>query len=181
MSLRRLPSCLAMVLTAALLGACDARTGGPSAPAEIRRTPVTVGSAERRNVQVLEASVGHLETPAAPAVAAETPGRVKEIRVSDGVDVVSGTVLAVLDDRLQRIQRDSAQAELERLSALLTNQNATVRRLRDLVLDNSASQSLYDEAEAQQQASRRDSFRSRRAETAADRSDFRRAAAGSSD
>ena len=90
--------------------------------------------------------------PAAPAIAAETTGRVREIRVTDGDDVEPGTVLALLDDELQRIQRDSAQAELERVAALLTNQNATVRRLRDLVLDNSASQSLYDEAEAQQRA-----------------------------
>jgi len=148
---RQLLDYLRLAVLGALLAGCGDRTEEAAAP-EARRTPITVGVAERRDVEVVEASVGHLETPAAPAVAAETAGRVREIRVSDGADVLSGALLALLDDRLQRIQKDSAQAELERLSALLTNQNATVRRLRDLVLDNSASQSLYDEAEAQQQA-----------------------------
>ncbi len=151
MDLRSLAKPLAVGFVALVLSACDGEAEQAGSP-ELRRTPVTVGAAERRTVQVLEASVGHLETPAAPAVAAETPGRVEAIRVGDGAAVVPGTVLAVLDNQLQRIQRDSAEAELERLSALLTNQDATVRRLRDLVQDNSASQSLYDEAQAQQRA-----------------------------
>lgn len=155
--MRLLPRCnqglrrAAGLVAACALAACVAEQDGPTTP-QVRLTPVTVGSAERRDVAVFEASVGRLETPAAPQVAAETAGRVRDIRVSDGARVEPGTVLAILDNELQRIQRNSAAAELERLEALLTNQTATVRRLGDLLADNSAAQSMYDEAEAQQRA-----------------------------
>ena len=140
-----------MTTAIALACGCGADSDGAPTPV-VRATPITVARAELKTVQVLETTVGRLETQATPAVAAETNGRIKEIRVSDGDSVANGALLGLLDDEIHRIQLQSAQAEIERLQALLDNQVLTVRRLTDLVRQKSASESLLDEAGAQQRA-----------------------------
>lgn len=57
------------------------------------------------------------------AVASEITGRVIAVNVKLGDEVKAGQVLATLDDRALRLERDRANAELEQLSAELTAQD----------------------------------------------------------
>jgi len=112
-------------------------------------TSVTVATAAVRQVEVTEPTVGRLEAPAVPTVAAETAGQVLQVLKDAGEEVAAGEVLAVLDDRLAVLGVEQFQANIARFEALLANQRLTVRRFEDLAQEQSVSQSLLDEAHAQ--------------------------------
>ena len=140
---------LGLGLAAALvLSACDS-AGTGDAPAARPATPVTVVAAAERRVEVLERSVGRLEAPGAPAVAAETAGRVEAVHVDAGYSVETGDLLALLDDEVQVNTQRAAQANVERLEALLDNQQRTVARIEDLVGRKLAAESALDDASSQ--------------------------------
>lgn len=140
---------LILALAAALvLSACDA-AGTGDAPAARPATPVAVVAAAARRVEVLERSVGRLEAPGAPAVAAETAGRVEAVQVDAGYTVKTGDLLALLDDEVQINTQRAAQANVERLEALLDNQQRTVARIEDLVGRKLAAESALDDASSQ--------------------------------
>lgn len=140
---------LGLALVAALsLSACDS-AGTGDVPAARPATPVTVVAAAERRVEVLERSVGRLEAPGAPAVAAETAGRVEAVQVDAGYSVETGDLLALLDDEVQVNTQRAARANVERLEALLDNQQRTVARIEDLVGRKLAAESALDDASSQ--------------------------------
>ncbi len=141
---------LALACAAAMLAACEAEQTTPTA--QVRKTPITVEPAESRRVEVLERSIGRLEAPGTPAIAAETAGRVARIHIDAGQSVAAGAVLAELDGEVQRTAERLARAGLERIEPLLANQERTVARAEDLLSRNLASQSALDEAVAQYDA-----------------------------
>jgi RND family efflux transporter MFP subunit len=143
------PILLISVLAAVLLlAACDsADTSG--APATRPAAPVGIALAAARPVEVLERSIGRLDAPGAPAVAAETAGRVEAVHVDAGYTVKAGDLLAQLDDEVQRNTQRAAAANAERLAALLDNQQRTVARIEDLVGRNLAAESALDDASSQ--------------------------------
>jgi len=138
---------LALCVATFLLAGCgsDDRAAGP----QVRKTPITIAKAEARRVEVLERSVGRLEAPGTPAIAAETAGRVAEIRVDAGQSVEAGALLARLDDEVQSNAERVARASMERVVPMLENQVRTVERARDMMSRNLAAQSTLDEAVAQ--------------------------------
>ena len=140
----------ALCAAAFLLAGCgsDDKAAGP----QVRKTPVTIARAEARRVEVLERSVGRLEAPGTPAIAAETAGRVAEIRVDAGQSVEAGALLARLDDEVQSNAERVARASMERVVPMLENQVRTVERARDMMSRNLAAQSTLDEAVAQHDA-----------------------------
>lgn len=131
-----------------MLTACDS-AGTGDAPAARPATPVIVVAAAERRVEVLERSVGRLEAPGAPAVAAETAGRVEAVHVDAGYTVKAGDLLALLDDEVQVNNQRAARANVERLEALLDNQQRTVARIEDLVGRKLAADSALDDASSQ--------------------------------
>jgi RND family efflux transporter MFP subunit len=135
----------------ALWVAACGKSPSPPSPAA-RAVPVVTATAEQRTVEETERTVGRLAAVSVPLVAAETSGRVLRIQRDAGDRVAAGDVLAVLDDRSQRFEVDSARAAIDRLEALLENQRMTVRRFEDLAEEQSVSQSLLDEARAQRVA-----------------------------
>jgi RND family efflux transporter MFP subunit len=142
-----IPALLALALLAA--GCGDRR--GASPDAAVRRTPVTVATATRERVDAVETTVGRVEATAAPALAAETSGRVVRLHVDGGSTVRRGEVLAELDGEPQRLAVASARASVERLEALLDNQQRTVKRYQEL-RSKAVSESMLEEALAQQSA-----------------------------
>jgi RND family efflux transporter MFP subunit len=128
--------------------ACNSGDAG-AGPAARMATPVTVVPATERRVEVLERSVGRLEAVGAPVVAAETTGRVKAVHADAGHTVAAGDLLAQLDDEAQRYTQQAAEANGQRLEALLDNQQRTVARIEDLVGRNLAAQSALDDASSQ--------------------------------
>jgi RND family efflux transporter MFP subunit len=117
----------------------------------VRKTPVTVATAVASRVDAEETTVGRLESAQAPALAAETSGRVVRLLVDGGSSVRKGQLLAELDDEPQRLAVASARANVQRLEALLENQSRTVKRYQEL-RSKAVSESMLEEAVAQQSA-----------------------------
>jgi len=143
------------LLIGALLvtGACG-ETGQPSdsdavQDAGVPATPVTITVAESRNLEVWEASVGQLEPKVAPLIAAEVSGRLTAVNVDVGDHIDQGQLLAEIEAVDFHLAKDMAQADIDRLQALIHAQQLTVKRYRALVKKKSANQSVLDDAEAQ--------------------------------
>jgi RND family efflux transporter MFP subunit len=100
----------------------------------------------------MERSVARLHAPKSPAVAAETQGRVTAVLVDAGSVVEVGDTLARLDGEAQRYNLQAAQGNVERLEALLENQQKTVARIADLVRRELAATSTLDDATSQRAA-----------------------------
>lgn len=116
-------------------------------------TPVTVARAEVRTVELLEETVGSMESLADPVIAAEVPGKVLEIRAVVGGEVKAGQVLAVMDGRDVTLSRQAAQAEARRVETLSSNQSRNLERLQQLREKNFISQAALDDATAQSRSS----------------------------
>jgi RND family efflux transporter MFP subunit len=142
-------------LTLAGCGSDEAANGAQAnAPVDARAVFISTGVADSRVVEEIEQSLGRLEAPRIPAVAAETTGQIRSIAVDAGDTVEEGTVLAVLDDEAQRLAVESAEATVNRLEVLLENQERTVGRLEQLSKEQSVAQSMLDDAVAQARALR---------------------------
>lgn len=115
---------------------------------QVRRTLITATAAQTRDIDYIQESVGQLESLQAPLVAAEVAGQITRMRVDIGQRVTNGQVLAEIDDREMRLARDTAQAEVKRLEALITNQSRQVERLQAMIAEKFATQSMLDEAES---------------------------------
>jgi RND family efflux transporter MFP subunit len=141
---------LCCLLSLLLLTACDKKAAEKKA--EIPAIPVTVAQSELRKMELLEESVGALESLADPIVSAEVAGRVAEVRAVAGSKVKAGQVLAVLDGRDASLSRQAAQAEAGRVGTLSANQSRNLERLKQLREKNFISQAALDDAIAQNAA-----------------------------
>jgi RND family efflux transporter MFP subunit len=144
----------ASLALALLILACAAGCrggGGEEATPAARRTPVTTVTAVRERVDAAETTVGRIEATSSPALSAEPSGRVVRLLVDGGSVVRRGQVLAELDGEPQRLAVASARASVERLEALLANQQRTVKRYEEL-RSKAVSESMLEEALAQQSA-----------------------------
>jgi len=112
-------------------------------------TPITVTTAVSRDLEVWESSVGQLEPKVAPLIAAEVAGRLTVVNVDVGAHIEQGQLLAEIDAGDFNLARDMAQADIDRLKALIHAQQLKVKRYRALVKKKSANQSTLDDAEAQ--------------------------------
>ncbi len=139
-----------MFVAAATLVGCGAGTD-PEPPAP-RQVSITAAEAAARPVEVLEESVGYIDTLTAPLVAAEVAGRLVEVRVDVGQAVKAGAVLARIDAVDYENELRSTSAEVGRLKALVDNQRRVVERYRSLGRDEFVSETALDEAESQLKA-----------------------------
>ncbi|HSH27845.1 MAG TPA: efflux RND transporter periplasmic adaptor subunit, partial [Wenzhouxiangella sp.] len=137
---------LLLILAALVLSACGEDEA--SGPAE-RATAVTATEVRSQTVERTELAVGRLRAITAPAVSAETAGRIARIHADVGDEVEAGDVLAEIDPEVQRIAVNSARAERARLEALLANQQRQVQRLERLAAQQSVAEDRLDEAETQ--------------------------------
>lgn len=113
-------------------------------------TLVTVTTIKKQAVEITEEAVGTLEGLIDPTVAAEVAARVVKIYVSPGQTVKQGQLLATLDAADFTMQRNEAQAEVQRIQALLENQAKIVARNQALVDKNFIAQTAVDNDKAQQ-------------------------------
>jgi RND family efflux transporter MFP subunit len=117
-------------------------------------TLITVAQATVAPLDVVERSVGRLESVVDPKIAAEVPGRVTEVLARAGKDIKAGEVLARIDARDLELSRGVTQAEINRIEALLANQQRIVARNEQLVLKNFVSQNVLEDSIAQSKALR---------------------------
>lgn len=135
-----------LIGAALVLSACgEDEASGP----EERATAVTVTAVESQAVERTELAVGRLRANTAPAVSAETAGRIARIHADVGDRVEAGDLLAEIDPEVQRIAVNSARAERARLRALLANQQRQVERFERLAAQRSVAEDRLDEAETQ--------------------------------
>lgn len=116
----------------------------------MKPTLVTVTTIKNQAVEITEEAVGTLEGLIDPTVAAEVAARVVKIYVSPGQAVKQGQLLATLDAADFTMQRNEAQAEVQRIQALLENQAKIVARNQALVDKNFIAQTAVDNDKAQQ-------------------------------
>lgn len=116
----------------------------------IKPTLVTVTTIKKQAVEITEDAVGTLEGLIDPTVAAEVAARVVKVHVSPGDQVKQGQLLATLDATDFTMQRNEAQAEVQRIQALLENQAKIVARNQALVDKNFIAQTAVDNDKAQQ-------------------------------
>jgi RND family efflux transporter MFP subunit len=135
------------MLTVSALCGCGGREA-PAAP-DARRVSVTATVAAARSVEVVEESVGFIDTQTSPRVAAEVAGRLVEVKVDVGEAVTAGQVLARIEAVDYQNELRSASAEASRLVALVDNQRRVVERYRSLGQDRFVSETALDEAESQ--------------------------------
>ncbi len=117
-----------------------------------RGTPITAQAPQLREVMTVERSVGLITSPELPLVKAEATGRVTELLVDAGSEVKLGQVLARLDDEVQELGLQSAQAALNRAQVQRNNADKTLSRLVDLQKTGAVSQAALDDAKAAAQA-----------------------------
>ena len=143
-------SLLVMTLVSLMLFGCgkkveEEKKGPPP-------TIVTVAKAQIRPVEVLEETVGVVETEAAPLLSAEVSAKVDRVEVDVGDQVKVGQVLAVLDAKDLTNSLQIARAEVRRMEALLANQRKLTERNRQLAAQNFISPTKLDESISQQDA-----------------------------
>jgi membrane fusion protein, multidrug efflux system len=117
-----------------------------------RATIVSTAQVEISTLEILERSVGALESVFVPEVSAEVEGRVIASYGKAGQRVEPGTLLVELDTEDYTIAERGARAEAAQLTVLQANQSRTVERYKQLIETQLISKDRYDDAEAQLEA-----------------------------
>ncbi len=115
-------------------------------------TPVTTVQVVTRSIELLEETVGSLESLDDPTISAEVAGKVLRVTVVVGSEVKPRQVLAELDAQDAALSRQSAQAEVARAQTLSANQQRNLERQQQLHEKNFISQAAVDDAAAQSKA-----------------------------
>lgn len=140
-----------LTLLAFLLPACGKKEE-PKAPPPPKATIITVTQSASKNLEIIEETVGSLESLMDPGMGAEVAGRVVKILAHAGQDVRKGQLMAILDPTDFDLQKREAEAEIARIQALLANQARLVERNEKLVQKNFISETALDETTTQQTA-----------------------------
>lgn len=149
-NVRRWLPALAITL---FLVACGDKDAASALPKKDKATPratiISTAVTESTTIEVIEHSVGSLESIIRPEVSAEIEGRYIGGFVITGQRVKPGQLLAELDTEDYTIAAQAADAEVAQLEALARNQRRTVKRYTKLIEDKLISIDRYDEARAQ--------------------------------
>ena len=137
---------------ALVLAACNSDEPASTAPAGPRALPVTATLVSSGPVAVTERTLGNVVSKHAPTLSAEISARVLRLHIDEGEQVAAGQLLVELDDGDFRLVRRRAQAEIQRLEALLENQQRRLDRNRSLLAQRLVSQSDVDQADAELRA-----------------------------
>lgn len=95
---------------------------------ETRATRITVTIAQLDKVVDSDTTIGRINSVSTPMVMAEVEGRLTRIMVDAGDKVEKQQLLAEVDSEPYHIAVQSARADLERLKALIANQQRLVKR-----------------------------------------------------
>lgn len=134
---------ISLLMTVFLAGCSSSENEKTS---ELPQTRVSVLSPQLSEVEVVEETVGTLETTTDPLLVAQVSGTVEKILVRPGEQVQKGQIMALLDARDLMLSQQSSSADVKRLEALFENQHRTAARYQDLSKDHHVSQAMLDEA-----------------------------------
>ncbi len=149
---RSLLLALCLCANLALSGCGDSGDSAARTATAPKRTLVTVTQAQQLRLEIVEDTVGTVQSPIEPTVTAEVAGRVVRVLARAGAPVARGDLLAQIDPQNLQLARRAAAAEVARIEALHANQATVVERNRELVKSNFISQNALDESLAQLRA-----------------------------
>jgi membrane fusion protein, multidrug efflux system len=132
-----------------LLGAGCAKKETPAAPP----VPVTVATAERRNMPFELAATGTVEPLQSVAVQAQVSGILQRVAFKEGDEVKQGQVLFQLDPRPYRAALDQALAALARDRAQAANAAQEAKRYEALAEKEYVTAQQYQQAKTTATAS----------------------------
>ncbi|WP_295968968.1 efflux RND transporter periplasmic adaptor subunit [uncultured Xanthomonas sp.] len=133
---------------------------GRSKPLEVRTAAVVAIAPGSSSASVLDAS-GYVVARRMATVSAKITGKVREVRIEEGMRVEEGQVMATLDPIDANAQRVLSASQLDAARSLVANMQAQVRqadadaqRLQTLAGQQLVSRSQYEQAVAQRDALR---------------------------
>jgi multidrug efflux system membrane fusion protein len=110
--------------------------------------PVTVTSAERRDVPMWLSGLGTVQANYATQLRPRVDGTLTQVPVKEGQDVKQGDLLAVIDPRPYQAALDAATAKKQQDQAQLSNAQADLARYASLVRQDFASRQQLDTQQA---------------------------------
>ena len=134
-------------LLAVMIAGCgddvEQKASGPR-PVLVTMTEVVIGVTED-----LEGTVGRIESKAEPLVSAEIDGRITRIDAEIGDTVALGDALAQIDPEDYRLSHQSAQADVDRINAMIKQQQRLVDRYLKLREDEFFAENTLDAASSE--------------------------------
>lgn len=143
------------LILALALGACgNGETTGTDESDKKPSVLISTHKAEIKDLQIWLETVGQVHSQSAPTLAAEVEGRITLVNADTGDTIEVGQLLAETDVSTLLLQRQAAQAGLERLQVHVANGERRVDRFKTLSSKNLSSQTQLDDALEQLQAYR---------------------------
>jgi multidrug efflux system membrane fusion protein len=135
----------ATISLAALIGtAACSPSGNKTAGRVLAGSPVTVASAEQKDVPLEISSVGRVEAISTVSIKSQVGGEVVAVKFKEGQAVRKGQRLFSIDPRPFEIAMRQAESLLEKDQALLRNAEADVARYAGLVQKDYVTKEQYD-------------------------------------
>jgi len=119
---------IASALLACLLGCTEQDHKANKAKGVIPPTPVTIATAEARDIPIQVRQIGSVEPVATIAVKAQISGELKQVFFKEGQDVKKGDELFEIDPRPYQQALEQAQAALQKDVALVSQAEANLAR-----------------------------------------------------
>ncbi len=150
--MKRLLINLTSALLTLLLVACDRNDPASPSTSDAKAVLISTAKAEITTLQIMLKSVGQVHALSAPTLAAEVEGQITMVSVDAGESIGKGQLLAQIDTSTLLLQRQAAQAGLERLVVHIDNGERRVERFVQLSSKNLSSQTQLDDAREQLEA-----------------------------
>jgi multidrug efflux system membrane fusion protein len=130
--------------------AAGANRGGTAAPGPRAATgagraqPVSAGSIELRDINVIQQAIGTITALNTVVVRPRIDGELKAVHFSEGQAVRAGQLLAEIDPRAFEVQLAQAEGQLARDQAQLANARNDLARYQDLVSRDAIARQQLD-------------------------------------
>ncbi len=139
------------------LGACSKEeTSDSSTDNPAQAVLVSTSKIKAIDLPIWLETAGQAHSQSAPTLAAEVAGRITLVVADTGDSVEAGQLLAETDTSTLLLQKQAAQAGLERLEVHIANGERRVDRFETLSSKNLSSQTQLDDAREQLEAYRAD-------------------------
>jgi RND family efflux transporter MFP subunit len=119
---------------------------------DVRPVLVTISQASVTDLPIWLETVGQVHSRSVPTLAAEVDGRITMVAVDTGDQIEEGSLLAETDTSTLLLQRQAAQAGIDRLQVHIANGKRRVERFETLSSRNLSSQTQLDDAREQLEA-----------------------------